>query len=89
MNTVIWITAGCAVAWLAFFGFKVNLSRGLLLSLVIGAESAYFGGNFIAPLLASGAVAPGDLNLFALVVACAAAAAALIISDMVSARSGF
>jgi uncharacterized membrane protein YeaQ/YmgE (transglycosylase-associated protein family) len=89
MNTVVWIGAGCAVAWLAFFGFRVNLSRGFLLSLVIGAASAYFGGTFIAPLLESGVAVPGDLNLFALVVACAAAAAALIISDMVSPRSGF
>ena len=89
MNTVMWIAAGAALAWIAFSYFKFNMSRGLLVALLIGAVGGYFGGSVLAPLFtnATGHVA-GEFRPFAFVIAAATAAACLLISDMVYERFG-
>ena len=88
MNTGIWLVAGCMVAWLAFSTLRINLARGLLLSLVIGAAGAYLGGAVVAPAIGNSQIGADEFNPFALLVAFAVAAAAVIVSDMVQKRYG-
>jgi len=88
MNTVVWLIAGCAVAWIAFSALRANVARGLVVTVVIGAMSAYFGGSVLAPLFANSSVAAGDFNALALLIACATAAAFLFVSDLVYDRYG-
>ena len=89
MNTIVWIVAGAALAWLAFSWLKFNRYRGLIAALAIGALGAYVGGSVVAPLLAQAtADTPGEFRPFAFIVASACAAACLLISDMVYERFG-
>lgn len=88
MNTVIWLLAGGVLAWIAFVTLRMNNARGLIVSIVIGGMSAYFGGNVLAPLFGSASAVPGDFAPFALLIASATAGACLLISDMVYERFG-
>jgi uncharacterized membrane protein YeaQ/YmgE (transglycosylase-associated protein family) len=88
MNPVMWLLAGAALAWLAFSYLNVNSARGLVMALVIGAISAYFGGSVLAPLFSDAVHAAGEFKPFALLVAAASAAACLLITDMVYDRFG-
>ena len=88
MNTVIWLLAGGILAGIAFATLKMNNARGLIVSIVIGVMSAYFGGNVLAPLFGSASQAPGEFAPFALLVASASAAACLLVSDMIYERFG-
>jgi uncharacterized membrane protein YeaQ/YmgE (transglycosylase-associated protein family) len=89
MNPIIWVVAGCIVAWLAFSAWKLNHSRGFPVSLVIGAGGGYLGGRVIAPLFGNSSTSPADFDPFAFLTASALAAAALIIGDMLYKRYGF
>jgi uncharacterized membrane protein YeaQ/YmgE (transglycosylase-associated protein family) len=88
MNPVIWILVGAALAWLAFSYLNVNTARGLIMAIVIGAISAYFGGSVLAPLFSNVIQVAGEFRPFALLVAAASAAACLLITDMVYDRFG-
>lgn len=89
MDTFIWIAAGATIGWIAFTALHVNLSRGLVLSIIIGALTAYIGGSFLAPFFAApDAVEAGKFNGFPLVMAAASAAACLWISDQIYERFG-
>lgn len=88
MNTVVWILAGAALAWLAFSYLDFNRGRGLVVAIVIGSLGAYFGGSVIAPLFSHAAAANGELMPFALVVAAATAAAMLYLGDVLYERYG-
>jgi uncharacterized membrane protein YeaQ/YmgE (transglycosylase-associated protein family) len=88
MNTIIWILAGAALAWIAFSYLQLNLSRGLVIAIVIGALSAYVGGSVLAPLFSSAVHAAGEFRPFALLVASATAVACVYISDVVYERFG-
>ena len=89
MNTFIWLLAGGVLAWIAFATLRMNNARGLIVSIVIGGMSAYFGGTVLAPLFGSAGPAPGGFAPFALLVAAGTAGACLLISDMVYERFGF
>jgi uncharacterized membrane protein YeaQ/YmgE (transglycosylase-associated protein family) len=88
MNTILWILAGGALAWIAFSYLQYNLSRGLVIAIVIGALSAYVGGSVLAPLFSNAAHAAGEFRPFALLVASASAAACVYICDVVYERFG-
>ena len=88
MNTVLWILAGAALAWLGYRYLKFNKYRGLIVALAIGALGAYVGGTIISPLLGHAGAGAGEFRPFAFVVAAACAAACLLISDMVYERFG-
>jgi uncharacterized membrane protein YeaQ/YmgE (transglycosylase-associated protein family) len=88
MNTVTWLFAGAILGWVGYTALKANVSRGMVLSIVIGAMSAYFGGSVLAALFANAATSAGSFSPFALITACATAAACLLISDMVYDRFG-
>ena len=83
MNAVMWLLAGGVMGWLAFTALRINVARGLVMSVIIGAMSAYFGGSVLAPLLGSTAHAPGEFNLFGLVMATAFSAACIFLADVI------
>ena len=86
MNTVIWLIAGGVVAAAAFSALHLNVARGLVVAVVIGAFAAYFGGSVISPLFAS--PVPGEFNLLALMIACCTALGVLYLSDTIYERFG-
>ena len=83
MNTIIWIFAGAALAWLAFAYLDYNRGRGLVIAVAIGALGAYFGGSVIAPLLGQRAGPSGEFMPVALLIAAATAIGLLYIVDAV------
>jgi uncharacterized membrane protein YeaQ/YmgE (transglycosylase-associated protein family) len=89
MNVVIWIVAGGIVGWLACTTLHLNVSRGLVVSAVIGIAGAFFGGHVLAPIFGAAAPEPGAFSPFALLVAGASAIGCLTISDMMYERFGF
>ena len=88
MNAVTWMISGAIMSWLAFIILQVNSSRGLVVSVVIGAMSAYFGGSVLAPLLSSVPHTAGEFNPFGLATASAFAAACIVITGVVHDRFG-
>jgi uncharacterized membrane protein YeaQ/YmgE (transglycosylase-associated protein family) len=88
MNVVLWIVAGGLVGFTAFAALKLNLHRGLILSIAIGMFAALFGGHLLAPIFGATVAEGGEFNPFALLVAAASALACLSISDMTSKRVG-
>ena len=88
MNTIVWILAGAALAWLAFSYLDYNRGRGLVIAIVIGALGAYFGGSVIAPILGHGPGASGEFMPFALIVAAATATGLVYLGEFVYERFG-
>ena len=88
MNVALWIIAGGALGWLGFSFMEKNRSRGVIISVVIGAVGGFVGGNMLAPLVGSAVVDPSDFRPFALAVACACAIGFVTISDIVYERYG-
>jgi uncharacterized membrane protein YeaQ/YmgE (transglycosylase-associated protein family) len=88
VNTVVWILAGAALAWLAFSFFDYNRGRGIVVALVIGCVGAYCGGSVIAPLFGHRGAETGELMPFALVVAAATAVALLYLGEVLYRRYG-
>ena len=88
MNTVTWLLAGALLGWLAFAALRINTARGLIVAVIIGAISAYFGGSVLAPLFGSAPPAAGDFNAFALVMAAAFAAGCIYATDILYERFG-
>jgi uncharacterized membrane protein YeaQ/YmgE (transglycosylase-associated protein family) len=89
MNVVIWMVAGGVVGWLACTLLHLNVSRGLVVSAVIGVASAFFGGHVLAPIFGAAAAEAGTFSPFALLVAAATAIGCLTISDMMYERFKF
>lgn len=86
MDIVVWLLAGCALAWIAFSFLNWNPGRGLVVSAIIGAVAAFFGGNVLAPAFGGAVNEAGGFSPFALVVAAATAIAFLKIADIVYER---
>lgn len=84
MNLAIWVIAGGLLGWASYAILQANRVRGVTVSIVIGAVSAFVGGHFLAPLLGATAPAPNDFSFFSLVAALASAAACLAIADVLS-----
>ena len=89
MNIALWILAGGLVGWLAVAQLHLNASRGLVISAMIGAAGAFFGGQVLAPMISGAAVSPGGFSALALLIASASAIACLSLTDMVYERFGF
>jgi uncharacterized membrane protein YeaQ/YmgE (transglycosylase-associated protein family) len=88
MNVMIWILAGGIAGWVGCSVLHVNAARGLVLSAIIGAAGAFFGGSVLAPVF-GGLAVPGAFSAFALLIAFTTAVAVLSISDMVYERFGY
>jgi len=89
MNVVLWIVAGGVVGWLACTALHLNVSRGLVVSAVIGIVGAFFGGHVLAPIFGAQVGEAGAFSPFALLVAAATAIGCLTISDMMYERFKF
>ena len=88
MNAITWIIAGGLMGGLAFTALRINTERGLVMAVVIGAMSAYFGGSVLAPLFGGAPPVSGDFHAFGLVMAAAFAAACIYVADVVHERFG-
>jgi uncharacterized membrane protein YeaQ/YmgE (transglycosylase-associated protein family) len=86
LNTVFWLIAGGLVAAVTFQLLHLNSGRGLVVAVVIGALTAYVGGNFLTPLF--GAPAGAEFHPVALVIASCTAFVALFFSDGIYERFG-
>jgi len=84
MSFVVWAIAGGVLGWASYAIFQANKTRGIKVSITIGAAGALLGGYFLPPLLGAIPMTPHDFSLYSLVAALASAAACLAIADMVS-----
>ena len=88
-NIMLWVLAGGAAGWIAYALLKVNRERGMAISVIIGMLGGFVGGSILASMFGAGAsINLGDFNPFRLFIACASAAAFLIISSMIPKRFG-
>ena len=88
MNFALWIAAGAAAGWIGYALMRLNVGRGMPVSIVIGVLAAIAGGELIAPMLNPSLVHPGDFNPLSLLTAFACASGCLVIVDMVCRRFG-
>src|SRR5687768_15125148 len=88
MNVIMWLTAGGALGWIAYSMLDMNEGRGLIVSTLIGAFAALFGGNVLAPVFAA-PLPVGGLSGIALTLACLSAMASIKVADLVHERFGF
>jgi len=88
MDIVLWVLVGGILGGAGYSYFGCNEGRGIMVSVVIGALGGLLGGQMLAPLfVAAGATAaPGDFDASALLFAAAAAAAFLVVGDLVYRR---
>jgi uncharacterized membrane protein YeaQ/YmgE (transglycosylase-associated protein family) len=89
MNVITWILTGGIAGWVGYSYMKLNLDRGMALSVVIGVLGGFFGGNVVAPMLGAVLNATNDFSLFSMVVALASAVACLTLGNLISERYGF
>lgn len=87
MNTVLWLALGAVLGWAAFSALDLNLQRGRIISIVIGAMGGMLGGKVIAPMFL-GAAVPEEFSFVALLFAAFAAAACLALGNLVQNRWG-
>ena len=88
MNIAMWVLAGAALGWISFAYLSMNATRGLVLSVIIGAIGGFFGGNVLAPMLGAVTDTPNIFNLFSMAIALASAGGCLAISNLLSRRYG-
>lgn len=88
MDIVLWILVGGILGGAGYAYLGCNEGRGIVVSVVIGALGGLLGGQMLAPLfITTGAAAvPGDFDASALLFAAAAAAAFLVLGDLVYRR---
>ena len=84
MNFAVWVIAGGVLGWASYAIFHANNTRGVKVSITIGAAGALLGGFFLPPLLGAITMTPHDFSLYSLVAALASAAASLALADMFS-----
>ena len=89
MNVVLWLVAGGAISAAACSALHLNLARGLIVSVVIGALAAFVGGHVLTPMFGGEVLPSGEFNPFALVVAGVTALVALKVADMIYERFEF
>jgi uncharacterized membrane protein YeaQ/YmgE (transglycosylase-associated protein family) len=88
MNVALWLVAGGLVGSIAFAALKLNMDRGLVLSVALGMGTALFGGHILAPIFGAVIGEAGELSPAALLVAAATALACLSIQDITSKNFG-
>lgn len=89
MNIALWMLAGALFGWASHEFMRLNIERGAMVCVVIGAVGGILGGKFVAPLFAAavlpGAV-PGAFSMSSLLFAVAVAATFLAIGNLISNR---
>lgn len=88
MDIVLWVLTGSVLGWVGCRYLRFNQGRGVMMSVIIGALGGLVGGKIVAPIFTATAAAPGDFSVFALFYAAAAAAAFLVLGNMVHDRWG-
>ena len=88
MNLALWVLTGGMVGWLAYSFLGLNESRGMATSVIIGALGGVVGGKLLAPIFNAGAAVPEALSAATVLFAVVAAAALLVIGNMVHKRWG-
>lgn len=83
-----WMLIGVAVGWLAFSYLGLNVARGLMVAMIIGALGGFVGGSMVAPLFAGPPPAPDGFGFSAVFFAAAIAAAFVAIGNLVHNRWG-
>ena len=86
MNVAVWILAGAVVGWLAYAVVGYNATRGLKVSVAIGAFGGFVGGQVVAPMLVTAAAAPPGISKSALVMAVVIAATLLFLCNVAHKR---
>lgn len=87
MNVFLWLVAGAILGWAAFSALGLNLERGRIVSIVIGATGGMLGGKVVAPMFLGAAVAE-EFSFVALVFASVAAVACLALGNLIQDRWG-
>jgi uncharacterized membrane protein YeaQ/YmgE (transglycosylase-associated protein family) len=85
MNIATWVLAGGFLGWFAYSFLDFNRARGSIVSTMIGALGGVVGGEMIAPLFGGAGMAAHDFSSLALVSAVTAAAAFVVLSNLVHA----
>ncbi len=86
INLLLWLTVGAFIGWAAFRFFDMNHNRGTMVCCIIGAAGALIGGQTLAPLLRTVKGPDDGFEIFAAVVAFAAATVCVVAGDMISRR---
>jgi uncharacterized membrane protein YeaQ/YmgE (transglycosylase-associated protein family) len=88
MNIFIWLLAGGLLGFLGYSLLRLNVERGKMVSIAIGAVGGFIGGKMIAPVFTAAAAIPSDFNMSALIVAAIVATAFLALGNLVQNRWG-
>ena len=89
MNVALWMLAGGLLGWASHEFLRLNIERGTMTAIAIGAAGGLIGGKFIAPMFMAAALpdaVPGAFSGSALLFAAAVAATVLIIGNLISNR---
>ncbi len=88
MEIVLWVLLGSAVGWVSYRYMRFNEARGMNVSMVIGAAGALIGGKVLMPMFTAAVDAPVDFSVPGLFFAAVAAAAFLVLGNLVYVRWG-
>ena len=88
MDIVLWVLTGGVLGWVGCTYLRFNQGRGVVVSVIIGALGGLVGGEIVAPIFTAAAEVPGDFSVLALFYAAAAAAAFLVLGNMLHDRWG-
>ena len=78
-----WVVVGGLVGWIAYSLLNMSEGRGQVISLIIGAMGGVLGGQLVAPMLIGGSAVPGAFSVPTLAIAGLAAAALLVVGNLV------
>lgn len=88
MNMTAWMLAGTAIGWVCFSYLRFNPNRGPVISIIIGVAGGLLGGAWLAPLLETVPLNPGEFNPLSFFMASAVSLAFVIVADLVHKRFG-
>lgn len=88
MEIVLWVLVGSAVGWVSYRYMRFNEARGMNVSLVIGAAGALIGGKVLMPMFTAAVDTPVDFSVPGLFFAAVAAAAFLVLGNLMYVRWG-
>ncbi len=87
MTLILGLLVGAAIGWIAYRFFRLNSGQGLGVSLLIGVVGGGIGVQ-LATAMGRAPGVEGELAVFPMVLAAAAASAGLIVASMLSRRRG-
>ena len=88
MNIALWMLAGGFLGWASHEFLRLNVERGRMVSIVIGAAGGLLGGKFIAPMFSTAALpgAPDGFSMSSMFFAMAVAVTFIAIANLISNR---